>query len=86
MMRFVRILPIISLIGFITLIISCEDDKSTNPQDQAPTVPPQSTMIIDFSEFPDTSTEDGFQNVVIAIAAQKSYEENRPVKISEIQS
>ena len=35
---------------------------------------------------PSPNGEDGFQNVVIAIAAQKSYEENRPVKISEIQS
>ena len=33
---------------------------------------------------PSPNGEDGFQNVVIAIAAQKSYEENRPVKISEI--
>ncbi|MFW9882335.1 MAG: Gfo/Idh/MocA family oxidoreductase, partial [Candidatus Thorarchaeota archaeon] len=33
---------------------------------------------------PSPSGEDGLQNVVIAIAAQKSYEENRPVKISEI--
>ncbi|MBA7625688.1 Myo-inositol 2-dehydrogenase [subsurface metagenome] len=33
---------------------------------------------------PSPNGEDGFQNVIIAIAAQKSYEENRPVKISEI--
>jgi myo-inositol 2-dehydrogenase/D-chiro-inositol 1-dehydrogenase len=33
---------------------------------------------------PSPNGDDGFQNVVIAIAAQKSYEENRPVKISEI--
>ncbi|MFX0080516.1 MAG: inositol 2-dehydrogenase [Candidatus Hodarchaeota archaeon] len=33
---------------------------------------------------PSPNGEDGLQNVVIAIAAQKSYEENRPVKISEI--
>jgi len=35
---------------------------------------------------PSPNGEDGFQNVVIAIAAQKSYKENRPVKISEIVS
>jgi myo-inositol 2-dehydrogenase/D-chiro-inositol 1-dehydrogenase len=35
---------------------------------------------------PSPNGEDGFQNVVIAIAAQKSYKENRPVKISEILS
>jgi myo-inositol 2-dehydrogenase/D-chiro-inositol 1-dehydrogenase len=35
---------------------------------------------------PSPNGDDGFQNVVIAIAAQKSYEENRPVKISEIVS
>jgi myo-inositol 2-dehydrogenase/D-chiro-inositol 1-dehydrogenase len=33
---------------------------------------------------PSPNGEDGLQNVVIAIAAQKSYEENRPVKIAEI--
>ena len=33
---------------------------------------------------PSPNGDDGFQNVVIALAAQKSYEENRPVKISEI--
>ena len=55
MMRFIKILPIIIVTGLIGLIVSCEDDKTTNPQDQAPTIPPQSTMIIDFSEFPDTS-------------------------------
>jgi len=33
---------------------------------------------------PSPNGDDGFQNVVVAIAAQKSYEENRPVKISEI--
>ena len=35
---------------------------------------------------PSPNGDDGYQNVVIAIAAQKSYEENRPVKISEIVS
>ncbi|MFX1377273.1 MAG: inositol 2-dehydrogenase [Promethearchaeota archaeon] len=35
-------------------------------------------------EEPSPNGQDGFQNVIIAKAAQKSYEENRPVKISEI--
>ncbi|MFX1344360.1 MAG: inositol 2-dehydrogenase [Promethearchaeota archaeon] len=33
---------------------------------------------------PSPNGEDGLRNVLIAVAAQKSYEENRPVKISEI--
>ncbi len=33
---------------------------------------------------PSPNGEDGLRNVVLAVAAQKSYEENRPVKISEI--
>jgi len=66
MMRFVRTLPIISLIGFIALIISCEDDKSTSPQDQAPTIPPKSTMVIDFSDFPDTTTTSGLEKLSVS--------------------
>ncbi|MFX0028873.1 MAG: inositol 2-dehydrogenase [Candidatus Hermodarchaeota archaeon] len=34
---------------------------------------------------PSPNGDDGLRNVIIAMAAQKSYEENRPVKISEIQ-
>ncbi len=34
---------------------------------------------------PKPNGEDGLQNVLVALAAQKSYEENRPVKISEIE-
>ncbi|UCF13377.1 MAG: inositol 2-dehydrogenase [Thermoplasmatales archaeon] len=33
---------------------------------------------------PTPSGEDGLQNVLVAIAAQKSFKENRPVKISEV--
>ena len=33
---------------------------------------------------PSPSGEDGLQNVLVAIAAQQSYKENRPVKISEV--
>ena len=56
MMRLMKFLPVIFLLGIVTLIISCEDDKSTNPQEQAPTIPPGSTIMIDFSEFPDTNS------------------------------
>jgi len=34
---------------------------------------------------PKPNGEDGLQNVLVALAAQKSYEENRPVKISEVE-
>ncbi|MFW9970194.1 MAG: inositol 2-dehydrogenase [Candidatus Odinarchaeota archaeon] len=34
---------------------------------------------------PKPNGEDGLKNVLIALAAQKSYEENRPVKISEVE-
>ncbi len=54
MMRFIKILPILLVLGVITLIVSCEADKTTDPQDQVPTIPPQSSMVINFNEFPDT--------------------------------
>lgn len=54
MMRFIKIFPILFVIGAIGLIVSCEDE-TTNPLDQIPTIPSQSTMLIDFGEFPDTS-------------------------------
>lgn len=34
---------------------------------------------------PKPNGEDGLQNVLVALAAQKSYDENRPVKISEVE-
>ncbi len=58
MMQFIRTLPILFVLGIIILIVSCEDDKTTNPQDQPPTIPPQSSMIINFDEFPDTTLDD----------------------------
>jgi len=62
MMQFIRTLPILFVFGIIVLIVSCEDDKTTNPQDQAPTIPPQSSMIINFDEFPDTSSSNELDN------------------------
>jgi hypothetical protein len=56
MMRFIKILPIFCTIAAIGLIVSCEDDKTTNPQDEAPTIPPLSSLMINIDEFPDTST------------------------------
>ncbi|MFX1569771.1 MAG: inositol 2-dehydrogenase [Promethearchaeota archaeon] len=41
-------------------------------------------LIKDVNPKPDG--EDGLRNVLIALAAQKSYEENRPVKISEVEN
>lgn len=61
-MQFIRTLPILFVFGIIVLIVSCEDDKTTNPQDQAPTIPPQSSMIINFDEFPDTSSSNELDN------------------------
>jgi len=66
MMQFIRTLPILFVLGIIELIVSCEDDKTTNPQDQAPTIPPQTSMIINFDEFPDTSSIGGMDYQVVA--------------------
>ncbi|MFI5237968.1 MAG: hypothetical protein ACHQLA_08520, partial [Ignavibacteriales bacterium] len=62
MMQFIKTLPILLVLGLISLIVSCEDDKTTNPQDQAPTIPPQSSLLINAQEFPDTITTEGFNN------------------------
>jgi hypothetical protein len=66
MMHFIKTLPILFVLGIITLIVSCEDDKTTSPQDQAPIIPPQTSMIINFDEFPDTTSVGGLENPVIA--------------------
>ncbi len=66
MMQFVKFLPVLFLLGFLVLIVSCESDKSTDPGEQPPVIPSQSTMMIDFSEFPDTSSGDGLQNSVLS--------------------
>jgi hypothetical protein len=55
MYRLIKVFPVLFVLGVIVLIISCEDDKSTNPQDQPPLIPPQSTMMMNFGEFPDTT-------------------------------
>ena len=64
MMRYIKSLPIILTLGLIVLIASCENDKTTNPEDQAPAIPPQSTMLIDFSEFPDTTS--GLEDQIVS--------------------
>lgn len=66
MMQLIRTLPILFVLAVIVLIISCEDDKTTNPQDQAPTIPPQSSMIINFDEFPDTSSDSVPKNPILS--------------------
>ncbi|MFX1279035.1 MAG: inositol 2-dehydrogenase [Promethearchaeota archaeon] len=40
---------------------------------------------LQYDKEPSPNGEDGLRNVIIALAAQKSYDENRPVKISEIE-
>jgi len=62
MMHFIKTLPVFFLLGIIGLIVSCEDDKTTDSQNQAPTIPPQSSMIINFDEFPDTSSGNQLDN------------------------
>lgn len=66
MMHFIKTLPILFVIGIIVLIVSCEDDKTVNPQDQAPTIPPQSSMIIGFDEFPDTASGGAPENPILS--------------------
>lgn len=70
-MRLIKILPILIVIGMIGLIVSCEDDKTTNPQDQAPAIPPQSSMIINFDEFPDTTS---LSKIYFAPAVKRNWE------------
>jgi len=66
MMQLIRTLPILFVLAVIVLIISCEDDKTTNPQDQAPTIPPQSSMVINFEEFPDTASGSTPENRILS--------------------
>jgi hypothetical protein len=65
MMHFIKTIPIIFALAVIVLIVSCEDDKTTNPQDQPPTIPPQSSMIINFAEFPDTAKDNLPDNSIL---------------------
>ncbi len=65
-MRFIKFLPIIFVISIIGLIVSCEDDKTTNPQDRTPTIPPQSSMVINFDEFPDTASGNAPDNLILS--------------------
>jgi hypothetical protein len=50
---------LVFLISF--MFFSCSDDEPNAPTGQAPTIPPQSTFIIDFSDFPDTSAPTAFR-------------------------
>jgi hypothetical protein len=58
MMRLIKLLPLFLTFGVILIIGSCGDEKTTNPQDQSPVIPPQFSMIMDFSDFPDTISGD----------------------------
>jgi len=45
------------LVLLISIIFfSCSNDDPNSPADQSPDIPPQSTFIMDFSEFPDTTS------------------------------
>ena len=64
MMQYIKLLPIFFVLVVIGLIVSCEDDKSTNPQqNEAPAIPPQSSFMINSNEFPDTSTSGGLDDL-----------------------
>jgi hypothetical protein len=65
MMHFIKTIPILFALAIIILIVSCEDDKTTNPQDQPPAIPPQSSMIINFDEFPDTAKDNLPDNSIL---------------------
>lgn len=56
-MQLIKTLPILFVLAVIGILVSCEEDKTTNPQDKPPTIPPQSSMTINFAEFPDTAKE-----------------------------
>jgi len=65
-MQFIRTLPILFVLAIIVLIVSCEDDKTTNPQNQPPTIPPQSSMVINFEEFTDTTSGNAPENFILS--------------------
>lgn len=57
-----NILLLITIAAFIlTIFISCAEEEATNPINDAPAIPSQNSFIIDFSEFPDTSSPIIFQ-------------------------
>ncbi len=45
---------LVLLISFI--FFSCSNEELNTPEEESPDIPPQSTFIMDFSEFPDTSS------------------------------
>ena len=62
-MHYIKLLPIFFVLAVIGLIVSCEGDKSTNPQqNEAPAIPPQSSFMISIDDFPDTSTSGGLKD------------------------
>jgi len=55
-MRSLKLFFLFIVTGTLLFISSCSKDDPVNSNDQAPTLPPQSSIITDFSDFPDTST------------------------------
>jgi hypothetical protein len=51
------------ILVLLILISSCTDKKTTQPEDSAPTLPPQTSMVMGFDQFPDTSSGVGLQKI-----------------------
>ncbi|MFQ5585027.1 MAG: hypothetical protein ACE5GL_11375 [Calditrichia bacterium] len=55
-----RIFLISMVLLSMLLAIGCSDNETTAPQGEAPELPPQSTMVMDFAAFPDTTAPSPF--------------------------
>lgn len=56
-MRSLKLFLLFTVTGTLLFISSCsKDDPVNSNNEEAPTLPPQSSMMIDFSDFPDTNT------------------------------
>ncbi|MFI5237465.1 MAG: hypothetical protein ACHQLA_05985 [Ignavibacteriales bacterium] len=55
-MRSLKLFSFFVVLGSLLFILSCSEDDPINQGEQPPAIPPQSTMVMDFSEFPDTSS------------------------------
>ncbi|MBT8386699.1 MAG: hypothetical protein KJO12_04755, partial [Ignavibacteria bacterium] len=61
------------LILFILFVfLSCSENDPNSPAEQAPDIPPQSTFIMDFSEFPDTTSPALFGKILSPDTLQRT--------------
>ena len=61
------------LVLFVSSIFfSCSDDEPNAPTGQAPTIPPQTTFIMDFSDFPDTTSPAAFAKLLSPDTLQRT--------------